>query len=180
MVPAGAIWFTGLSGAGKTTVSQLVAKKLDKEQKTPISVELLDGDILRKMVNQHLGFSKEDRFLQIKYAAFISNLLIKHGIWVLASFITPYRNMREYCRKEIPNYIEVYVQCPLEECITRDTKGLYRQALSGQINYFTGISDPYEEPENAELVLDTMKETPEESASRVIDFLRKHRCFTYI
>lgn len=165
------LWLTGLSGAGKTTIARLVEDRLKKERN--IRIQMLDGDILREVINRELGFTKQDRFTQIKRAAFIAKLLTDHGVIVLASFITPYQSMRDYCRSQISQYKELYVQCPLSKCIDRDVKGLYKQALAGEIDHFTGISDPYEEPVQPDLVIKTAKETPEQSAERVIRFLEK-------
>lgn len=164
------IWFTGFSGAGKTTIAKLTGEECNRRK---IPFQLLDGDILREGINKGLGFSKDDRFIQIKQAVFITNLLNKHGVLVLASFITPYEEMRDYCRKCIQNYLEVYVKCSLEECIKRDVKGLYKKALAGEINNFTGISDPYEEPTKANLILNTEEERPKQSARKVIRLLEK-------
>ncbi|WP_342027761.1 adenylyl-sulfate kinase [Lihuaxuella thermophila] len=167
------LWFTGLSGAGKTTVARLVEERLNREHR--LRVQLLDGDVLREVMNRDLGFSKEDRFMHIQRAAFIAKLLTDHGVIVLASFITPYQEMRDYCRRQIENYAEIYVKCPLNVCMERDVKGLYKKALAGKIDHFTGISDPYEEPVNPDLVIETLAETPEESAERVIQYLSRQR-----
>lgn len=163
------VWFTGLSGAGKTTVSRLIETKL--KARGVDAVELLDGDLLRAQVNTGLGFTREDRERNIRIASFIAGLLSRHGVIVLASFISPYRKDREACRQQIGLFAEVYVKCSLEECIRRDVKGLYCKALNGEIERFTGISDPYEEPLQPELILDTDRETVEESADKVIAFL---------
>ncbi|WP_124727451.1 adenylyl-sulfate kinase [Staphylospora marina] len=163
------LWFTGLSGAGKTTVARLVENELVKLGRP--RVQLLDGDLMREETHRDLGFTRDDRIIHIKRAAWVAALLNGHGVAVLASFITPYREMREYCRRRIPGYHEVYVKCSLETCIERDVKGLYRKALAGEIDHFTGISDPYEEPPDPDLVLDTETETPEQSAGKVLDFL---------
>lgn len=164
------LWLTGLSGAGKTTL----ATRLEKELKQRgLKVEVLDGDIVRGNLNQDLGFSKKDRLTNIKRVAFVAKLLARNDIIVIASFISPYSEMRSYCRNEIGNFMEVYVKCPLEVLIERDTKGLYKKALSGQIPDFTGISAPYEEPLNPEIILETDKETVEESTCKVMVWLEK-------
>jgi adenylylsulfate kinase len=163
------LWFTGLSGSGKTTISRLVENEL---KSTGINVEPLDGDILRKHVTSELGYSKSDRQKNIKLASYVAKILTRNNIIVLASFISPYKSMRDYCQKEIGSFLEIYVKCSIEECIRRDVKGLYKKALNGDIQRFTGISDPFEEPEKPDLILDTDKETAGESASKVVSYLR--------
>ncbi|MFC4077978.1 adenylyl-sulfate kinase [Salinithrix halophila] len=164
------LWLTGLSGAGKTTIALQLEQKL---KKLGLPVENLDGDQVRTHLTRGLGFSRKDRFTNIERVAYVAELLTRHGVIVLASLISPYREMRDYCRQLIPSFAEIYVKCPVEECIRRDVKGLYAKALKGEIPRFTGITDPYEEPLNPELTLNTAEESPEESAERVIDFLRK-------
>lgn len=166
------LWFTGLSGAGKTTICDDVRLTL---QRRGIIVEQLDGDIVRQHLTKDLGFSRRDRFTNIERVAFVANLLSKHHIIVLASFISPYREMRKHARMAIENFCEVYVKCSLETCVKRDVKGLYRKALQGEIDAFTGISDPYEPPKNPNLVLDTDSEPIEESSLKVVRFLEDHR-----
>ncbi|MFC5468834.1 adenylyl-sulfate kinase [Cohnella suwonensis] len=164
------LWFTGLSGAGKSTVSEAVEAILKQRN---VKVERLDGDDLRHYLPSNLGFTKEDREKNVRLAAFIAKLLTRNGVIVLASFISPYRQMRENCRQEIGAMKEIYVKCPLQECIRRDVKGLYHKALSGEIQSFTGISDPYEEPLQPDLVLETDLETTEKSAARIIAYLER-------
>ncbi|MCL6611488.1 MAG: adenylyl-sulfate kinase [Peptococcaceae bacterium] len=159
------VWFTGLSGAGKTTLGSMLEREL---RARGINVERLDGDVVRRGLCRDLGFSREDRMKNIERVCFVARLLNRNGIWVTASFITPYRLMRSLLRKELPNYVEVYVQCPLSVLMKRDTKGLYRKALAGEIADFTGISDPFEEPENPDIVVRTDRETPEESLAGII------------
>jgi len=159
------LWFTGLPCSGKSAVADWVANLL-KEQ--GMKVERLDGDIVRKDLTRDLGFSKEDRDENIRRITFVAKLLTRNGVAVLTSFISPYREVRARARKEIGNFIEVYVKCPVEVCIERDLKGMYKKALNGEIKEFTGISDPYEEPLNPEILLETDKETLEESAQKVI------------
>ncbi|KEQ25971.1 adenylylsulfate kinase [Paenibacillus tyrfis] len=162
------VWLTGLSGAGKTTICRLVEEKLAA---AGLPVELLDGDVVRRQLCADLGFSREDRFRNIERVAYVAKLLTRNRVIVLASFISPYRSMRDYVRQEIAPFIEVYVKCSLEECIRRDVKGLYRKAINGEIAHFTGISDPYEEPGQPELVVDTEQETEEASAAKVVEYL---------
>ena len=163
------IWFTGLSGAGKTTISRLVEADL-RERGLP--VEVLDGDVVRQNLSQGLGFSKADRDTNIRRIAFVSKLLTRNHVVTLVAAISPYREVREEARKEIGSFVEVYVKCPLETCMARDTKGLYKKALEGAIPYFTGVSDPYEEPLEPEIVLYTDQETPEECAAKILHHLR--------
>ena len=163
------VWFTGLSGSGKSTVADLLKDKLKKMGIK--RVERLDGDILRKSLCKDLGFTKEDRDINIERVIFLSKLLTRNDVIVLTSFISPYRELRNRGRNEVGNFLEVFVYCPLDECINRDPKGLYKKALNNEIQNFTGISDPYEEPENPDLILYTNKETVEESAQKVIDKL---------
>lgn len=162
------LWLTGLSGAGKTTLGNLVEMELKDRG---IKVEFLDGDLVRQELCRDLGFSMADRMKNIERVCFLAKLLNRNGIWVVASFITPYRSMRSLCRKEISNYIEVYVQCDLDILINRDKKGLYKKALSGEIANFTGISDPFEEPENPDILVKTDQETPEQSLAKIIGWL---------
>ena len=159
------LWFTGLPCSGKTTISNIVEKEL---RKRGLSVESLDGDEVRQHLSSDLGFSKEDRDKHIQRIGFIAKLLSRNGVATLASFVSPYKAIRDHVRSEIENFVEIYVKCPVEVCIQRDVKGMYKKALAGEIKNFTGISDPYEEPLNPELILDADKETPEESAWKVI------------
>ena len=138
-----------------------------------LHVERLDGDIVRKGLTSDLGFSKEDRDENIKRVTFVAKLLSRNGVAVLATFVSPYRERRARTRNEIDNYVEIFTRCPVESCIKRDVKGMYKKALVGEIKDFTGINDPYEEPENPELILDTDKETVEERAQKVLDTLKK-------
>lgn len=160
------IWFTGLSGAGKTTISRSVEKEL-RQRGYPI--EVLDGDIVRQNLCKGLGFSKEDRDENIRRIGFVAHLLSRNGVIVLVSAISPYRNIREEVRSKIGNFIEVYVNAPLEVCEQRDVKGLYQKARSGEIQNFTGISDPYEPPLNPEVECRTDIETVEECTQKVLE-----------
>ena len=165
------LWFTGLSGSGKTTVSEILEKRL---RAGDAKVEVLDGDIVRTNLSKGLGFSKEDRDINIKRIGFVAELLSRNGVIAITAAISPYREIRDYVRESIDNFVEVYAYCPLETLVERDVKGLYKKALAGEIKNFTGVSDPYEPPENAEVVFDSSKETPDESAEKVwaklIDF----------
>jgi len=165
------LWFTGLSQAGKTTVADGVYRILEERG---LKLERLDGDIVRKSLSSDLGFSKEDRNENIRRVAMVAKLLSQNGIGVICSFISPYREIRDKVRKEVKNFIEVYCNCPLEVCEQRDKKGLYAKARRGEIERFTGISDPYEPPESPEIELKTDQETPEESISKVISYLEKN------
>ena len=158
------IWFTGLSGAGKSTLSEAVEKRLKQHGR---NVEILDGDIVRTHLSKGLGFSREDRDTNIKRIAFVCSLLTRNGVTCISAAIAPYREAREWARQEIGNFVEVYVKCPLEVCRERDVKGLYKLVDEGKIKNFTGIDDPYEEPEHPELVIETDKETIEESVNRI-------------
>jgi adenylylsulfate kinase len=162
------LWFTGLPGSGKTTIATGVAKVLRRKG---YRVEVLDGDWARKTVSVGSGFTREERMIHLRRIAWIARLLARNGIIVLCSFVSPYREarkmIREIIEEEVP-FREIYVYCPLEECIKRDPKGLYKKALRGEIKHFTGITDPYEPPENPDLILDTVKEEVEESVNKVL------------
>jgi adenylyl-sulfate kinase len=165
------LWFTGLSGSGKTTIAKLVAQELrDRDLK----VERLDGDIVRQSLTRDLGFSKEDRDKNIERVTFVAKLLTRNGVAVLCSFISPYRARRLKSRQEIGEFIEVFVECPVTVCADRDVKGMYAKAFAGEIQNFTGVSDPYEDPENPEIVCHTAEETPEESAAIIVAYLEDH------
>ena len=167
------VWFTGLPGSGKTTVANAVASKL---RESGYRVEVLDGDWVRTTINPDAGFTREERRIHLRRVAWIARLLARNGVIVLCSFVSPYRSVRKEIREIVEEeapFIEVYCKCSLQECIRRDPKGLYRKALRGEIKHFTGISDPYEEPENPELTLDTEHELPSKNAEKVLDKLRK-------
>jgi adenylylsulfate kinase len=158
------IWFTGLSGAGKSTLSEIVETRLKAHGR---NVEILDGDIVRTHLSKGLGFSREDRDTNIKRIAFVCSLLARNGVISISAAISPYREAREWARKEIENFVEIYVKCPIEVCRERDVKGLYRLVDEGKIKNFTGVDDPYEEPEHPELLIETDKESIEESVTRI-------------
>ena len=141
-----------------------------------IPVEVLDGDQVRENLSPHLGFSKEDREVHANRVAYVSRLLARNGVIAIVGLISPYREFRQRARAMAGNFVEVYVKCSLDECIDRDVKGHYEKALSGEITNFTGVSDPYEKPENPEVTVDTESETPEESAEKILGKLLKMRC----
>jgi adenylylsulfate kinase len=159
------LWFTGLSGSGKSTISERVAHQLKKDG---LAVELLDGDIVRTNLSKGLGFSHEDRDENIRRVGFVCQLLTRNGVAAVASVISPYRAARDHNRKKIGNFIEVYVRCPLDVCASRDVKGLYQKARAGEIKGFTGVDDPYEEPLTPEIICDTDKESVEQSVEKVL------------
>src|SRR3954464_14914600 len=148
MDPGCTLWFTGLSGSGKSTLSQLVASRL---RALGARVEVLDGDITRNLLRQGLGFSREDRQENMRRIGFVCELLSRNGVIAIAAAISPYRAVREEVRARIENFVEVFVDCPLEVLATRDVKGLYRKAMAGEIGQFTGVSDPYEPPASPEV-----------------------------
>ena len=159
------LWFTGLPCAGKSTQAQLVAKELMRRGR---AVEVLDGDVVRTNLSKGLGFSKEDRDENIRRIGFVCRLLSRNGVVAIAAAVSPYRAARDEVRASIEHFVEVYVHAPLETCIQRDPKGLYKKALSGEIQNFTGVNDPYEPPLNPELIVDTSQEPPEASAARIL------------
>ncbi|MCM0590416.1 MAG: adenylyl-sulfate kinase [Gloeotrichia echinulata DEX184] len=158
------IWFTGLSGSGKTTICRAMEKKLIN---LGYKVEVLDGDILRQRLSKELGFSREHRTENIRRIGFVAQILTRNGIIVLVSAISPYREIRQEVRQQIGNFIEVYVNAPLEVCEQRDEKGLYKRARSGEISNFTGIDDPYEPPINPTVECRTDQESVAESVAKV-------------
>ena len=165
------MWFTGLSGAGKTTVAEIVEKELRDRIG---NVEVLDGDIVRTNLSKGLGFSREDRDTNILRIGFVANLLTRNGVAVIVSAISPYKEARDQVRRDIgDDFIEVFVDCPVEVCAERDVKGLYKKAYAGEIKEFTGVSDPYEAPAAPELTLRTNEEDAAESAKRVITKLEE-------
>ncbi|WP_019419317.1 adenylyl-sulfate kinase [Paenibacillus sp. OSY-SE] len=165
-----AIWLTGIPSSGKTTTALALSAAL---QEKGIRVECLDGDELRQMVGRELGFSKEDRMENIRRAVYISKLLNRNGITTIISMIAPYLEMRAYARAELEPYVEVYVHCPLEECVRRDVKGLYAKARKGEIASFTGISDVYEPPVHPEITIHTHINSVESNVSQILEYLMK-------
>lgn len=165
------IWFTGLSGAGKTTLADLLAPKLEAYG---LCVEKLDGDVVRTHLSKGLGFSKEDRDTNIRRIGWVSALGTRLGGTMLVSAISPYRKARQEARAMTESFFEVHVHCTLDTLVQRDPKGLYAKAIAGDIPNFTGVSDPYEAPENAEVVVNTAEETPDESVAIIITALQQH------
>jgi len=163
------VWFTGLPCSGKTTIAREVKKYLEDKG---LDVELLDGDTIRDYI-RNKDFSKEGRNKHLRYIAVMAKLLSKRNVVVLCSFVSPYRENRDFARSICENFVEVYVKTPLELCIERDVKGMYNKALNGEIKNFTGVDDPYEEPKNPELIVETDKETIEESVEKVLDKLKE-------
>lgn len=158
------IWLTGLSGAGKTTIAHALSERL---QTAGYKVEILDGDVVRQHFSKGMGFSKEDRIENIRRVAYVAHLLARNGIVTIVALISPYQEGRNYARHLIGDFVEVYVKCPLNVLIERDVKGLYAKALRGEIPNFTGISDPYEPPTNPEVIVETDKETVQESVNKI-------------
>ena len=162
------LWFTGLSGAGKTTISEIVEHELRERER---QVEVLDGDIVRTNLSKGLTFSRDDRNINVLRIGFVANLLTRNGVGVIVSAISPYKEARDQVRRRIVDFVEVFVDAPLEVCAERDVKGLYKKAFAGEIEQFTGVSDPYEPPNAPDLVLKTDEESPVESARKVIEKL---------
>jgi adenylylsulfate kinase len=164
------IWFTGLSGSGKSTIARILEKRLRQAGR---NVEILDGDVVRTNLSKGLGFSKEDRDTNIKRIGFVCHLLTRNDVIAISAAISPYREIRDFNRSLIGNFVEVYAKCAIDECEKRDVKGLYKKARAGEIKGFTGVDDPYEEPLNAEVVCDTEKQSAEESAEQIIRTLEE-------
>ena len=158
------VWFTGLPGSGKTTTARLLEQRLII---LGYKVEVLDGDVVRTSLSKGLTFTKEDRDENIRRIGFVCELLSRNGVIVIAAAISPYRAARESVKSRIPNFVEVYMDCPLEVLIKRDGKGLYKKALAGELTHFTGINDPYETPLTPQLTIHSDRETPEEGLERL-------------
>lgn len=165
------LWFTGLSGAGKSTIT---GHLVDELKRRGSKIEVLDGDIVRENLSKGLGFSKEDRDTNIRRIAFVADLLSRNGVPVITAAISPYAEIRDEAREMMDDrFIEVYVEASVDTCAERDVKGLYKKAFAGEIKEFTGVSDPYEAPENPEVVCHTESESPEESAQKLLDYLEE-------
>lgn len=162
------VWFTGLSGAGKSTLATALAGRL---RARGLKVELLDGDVVRTNLSKGLGFSKQDRDINIRRIGWVCELLSRNGVVAIAAAISPYRDVRDQVRSRIGDFVEVYVEVPLDVAMQRDVKGLYKKALAGEIQNFTGVSDPYEPPSSPEVVCHTGVETVEESTEKIIAYL---------
>lgn len=165
------LWFTGLSGSGKTTIAVALEQRLRERS---VRSERLDGDIVRESLTKDLGFSKEDRDKNIERVTFVAKLLSRNNVAVLASFISPYAETRNFVRQETTNFIEVFVDTPLDVCAERDVKGLYAKAFAGEIKNFTGVSDPYEAPQNPDIRIFTPDQTVDESVDTILAWLEAH------
>src|SRR5262249_54229095 len=166
------LWFTGLSGAGKSTLAERVSAEF---RRRGYKVEVLDGDEVRTHLSKGLGFSKEDRDTNIRRIGYVARLLARNGVIAITAAISPYRQIRDEGRAAHENFVEVYVHCPLETLVERDVKGLYKKALAGEIQNFTGVSDPYEPPETPEVTVDSSRETVEHSAQRILAYLESQQ-----
>jgi len=164
------VWFTGLPCSGKSTLARLVAAELARRG---CGVEVLDGDVVRTHLSKGLGFSREDRDENIRRIGFVCSLLSRHGAVAVAAAVSPYRATRDQVRAAIEHFVEVYLAAPLEVCIERDSKGMYKKAMAGEIPQFTGVSDPYEPPLHPELLIETHKEPPEASSGRIVAMLEE-------
>lgn len=164
------LWLTGVSGAGKSTIAKQVERELKERG---FLVEVLDGDVVRTNLSKGLSFSREDRDTNVRRVGFVANLLSQNGIAVIVALISPYRDVRDELRSTTTNFIEVYINAPLEVCETRDVKGLYAMARAGKVKSFTGIDDPYEEPLNPDIVCFTLEESIDESSAKITAFLEE-------
>ena len=164
------VWFTGLSGAGKSTLANLLEKEL---RAANMKVEVLDGDVVRTHLSKGLGFSKEDRDTNIRRIGWVCQVLTRNGVAAIAAAISPYHEIRDEIRANVKDFVEVYVEAPIPVLAERDVKGLYKKALAGEIKNFTGVSDPYEAPEHAEVVCHSDRETVTESLDKILNVLRQ-------
>ncbi len=171
MPPSGfVVWFTGLPASGKTTLSLALKEALHRYRN---NIEVLDGDVIRENLSKGLGYSKADRDTNIRRIGFVAHLLSRNGVAVLCAAISPYRKVRNEVRQIVGEFVEVYVRAPVEVCAQRDVKGLYRKAYEGEIKQFTGVSDPYEPPQEAEIICDTANETVDACVEKILQFLEK-------
>lgn len=173
--PGFVLWMTGLSGAGKTTIALIL---VDELKSRGVKVERLDGDVVRQSLTRDLGFTKEDRDKNIERVTFVAKLLSRNGVACICSFISPYQAVRDQVRAETTNFIEVFVDAPLEVVKERDVKGLYEKAIAGEIPNFTGISDPFEAPARPDIHVRTDRQTPQESAQMILAHLREEGFIT--
>ncbi|UCE29575.1 MAG: adenylyl-sulfate kinase [Candidatus Bathyarchaeota archaeon] len=164
------VWLTGLPGCGKTTIAQKLLQELKARN---LKLELFDGDEVRRNLSKGLGFSKEDRDTHNKRIIYVCKLLTRNGVNAIVSLISPYRSTRAYARENLPKFVEVYLKCSVEECIKRDPKGLYKRALAGEITNMTGIQDPYAEPQNPEILLDTEHDSAQENFGKILTKLEE-------
>ena len=164
------VWFTGLPSSGKSTLAKVLRDEIEKKNR---HVEILDGDEVRLRLSKGLGFSKEDRDENIRRISYVAKIITRCGAVAITCAISPYKSIRQEARQEIQDFIEVFVDCELEQCIKRDLKGLYKKALSGEIKNFTGISDPYEKPDSPEIIVNTSSETIEQSLKIIVNGLIK-------
>jgi adenylyl-sulfate kinase len=163
------VWFTGMSGAGKTTLARRLVDEL--KDRGIRRIELLDGDVIRTNLSRGLGFSKADRDINIRRIGWVCQVLTRNDVVAVASAISPYRAVREEVRGQVRDFVEVYVKCPIDVLVDRDVKGLYAKALAGEIENFTGISDPYEAPTDPEIIVETDRESIDESVARILGAL---------
>jgi len=164
------VWFTGLPSSGKSTLAKVLKDEIEKKNR---HVEILDGDEVRLRLSKGLGFSKEDRDENIRRISYVAKIITRCGAVAVTCAISPYKSIRQEARQEIQDFIEVFVDCDLDECVKRDVKGLYKKALSGEIKNFTGISDPYEKPDSPEIIVNTSSETIEQSLKIIVNGLVK-------
>ncbi len=164
------LWMTGLSGAGKTTIALILEKELHNRG---LKIERLDGDVVRESLTRDLGFTAEDRAKNIERVTFVAKLLSRNGVGCVCSFISPYQSVRDHVSQNTTNFLEVFIDAPLDVVIERDVKGMYKKAIAGEIPNFTGISDPYEAPENPDIHIRTDQQTPAESAAKIISQLEE-------
>ena len=165
------IWLTGLPCSGKTTLAKEIEKYFKENN---LSIQILDGDVVRKTISSDLGFSKEDRDKNIERMSYIAQMLSDNGVNVVLAFVSPYQKMRDFCRSLCENYIEVYIECDINKCKERDVKGMYKKAISGEIKDFTGVQDPFEIPKNPEVIVNTENENIDDSLRKIVNYIEKN------